>query len=297
MALIFPEDRTSYPGKITFRPIIEKNIVDNKFEELVSQSEVANQQSITSFNGQNSEQLTQNKGVSVSYGDICSLYLPAAIQFSDAVVYTNTELGTGGAAAEASVNQGLSAGQGISSFIEGFKTPADASLGKLAVGGLVEKFGAAEISSGIKSANRVTSNPNARALFESVTLREFTFSFKLIPDSRQEAQNIKDIIQFFRSELYPEDILFPFENIFLSLGYKFPNKFKIQMSYNGQPVATKIKPAYLKSLSTNYNSTSMGIHKDGNFSEVDLTMTFMEAKALSKADIVGDPEKNIEGGF
>ena len=52
----------------------------------------------------------------------------------------------------------------------------------------------------------MTTNPNTRSLFKSVSLREFTFQFKFIPLSEQEHDHVISIIKFFRTELYPEDI-------------------------------------------------------------------------------------------
>ena len=62
------------------------------------------------------------------------------------------------------------------------------------------------------------------------------------------------------------------------------------MYYGEEPfiteVGTRIKPAYLTDLQTVYNSSSMGMHYDGNFSEVDLSLTFLESKALSRTDVI-----------
>ena len=125
--------------------------------------------------------------------------------------------------------------------------------------------------------------PNSRALFESVPLREFTFQFKLIPNSQKEAEAIKRIIKFFRTELYPEDTNPTGQGV--SLGYKFPNKFDIRMSYSGRRVATGILPAYLRDVTVAYNSGSMGFFYDGNFTDVDLNVSFLESRPLKKTEI------------
>ena len=57
------------------------------------------------------------------------------------------------------------------------------------------------------------------------------------------------------------------------------------MSYNNQQVATKIKPVYLKDISTTYNPGNMGFHVDGKPSEVDITLAFVEERTLNKQDI------------
>ena len=58
----------------------------------------------------------------------------------------------------------------------------------------------------VKQASGVTLNPNTRSLFKSVALREFAFQFKFIPLSKQEHDTVIKIIDFFRQNLYPENI-------------------------------------------------------------------------------------------
>ena len=58
----------------------------------------------------------------------------------------------------------------------------------------------------VKQASGVTLNPNTRSLFKSVALREFAFQFKFIPLSKQEHDTVIKIINFFRQNLYPENI-------------------------------------------------------------------------------------------
>jgi hypothetical protein len=227
------------------------------------------------------------------------LYLPQAIQIADAASYNNTNLGTLGAVAEQALLQGggivSAAGQSLyeagKSVINSFKGSMDTPLGKLAAVRTVEKVGIDGITGAVKSVNRVTVNPNTRALFDSVPLREFSFTFKMIAQSREEAEAIKDIIKYFRTELYPATFGDPKTNV--SVGYQFPDLFNIRFAYLAastsgrveKPIATKIKPSYLKSVNTVYNAGSMGMHADGNFTEVDLTLTFIEAKALRRSDI------------
>ena len=140
---------------------------------------------------------------------------------------------------------------------------------------------------------RVAVSRRGPALFNSVPLRSFTFSFKMIPTSAFESRNIQEIITFFRRELYPEEILANLADIGeISVGYRFPNRFGIKMYYgqgdNVREVGTRIQPAYLTDMQTVYNSSTMGMHYDGNFSEIDMTLTFLESKALSRKDVIAE---------
>ena len=106
----------------------------------------------------------------------------------------------------------------------------------------------------------------------------------MIPTSKKETEQIKGIIKFFRKELYPQVI--PIREI--NAGYEFPNVFEIKMDYqNKKTLATKILPSYLRNFSATYNASSMGFLEGGDFSEVDISMSFIEANTLHR-DLVNE---------
>lgn len=220
-----------------------------------------------------------------------SLYLPQGIQFTDGAEYQNIDLGALGATAERAVNTG----QGITSSIANLAADEVGSLvssiaagnteaAKAAGANLASRYGGEKIGGGVRSALQVTMNPNSRSLFRAVAIRKFTFAFKLIPNSAVEAEEIKKIIKFFRSNMYPEEKSFAE----ISYAYKYPAPFLIRMSYKNKDVATKILPAYLENVAVGYNSTTMGMHQDGNFIETDLQLSFVETRALKKSEVEGD---------
>lgn len=221
-----------------------------------------------------------------------SLYLPIGLQYRDNVQYENMDLGGIGAGIESGLRSGSGA---INALIEGGLKTLTAGLGgstgtdvaKLGTVKLAAKF-PDEISGAFKSAAGVTTNPNTRVLFKSVGLREFSFIFKFIATSPREAEEIKEIIKLFRTELYPENINLPVGNSEISIGYKFPNKFQISIEYDGEEIATRIKPCFLRDVSTNYNSTAMSIHEDGNFTEIEMTLAFQETRTLNRKDVEED---------
>lgn len=136
----------------------------------------------------------------------------------------------------------------------------------------------------VKSATRITSAPNQRTLFQQVGIRTFVFTFKMIANNRAEAQEVKNIVKFFRQELYPEKILVGESGI--PLAYKFPNMFEIDIKnrYGDNP-AFKIQRCYLRDVQTSFNSAATGMHQDGNFVEVDISLSFQEITALHKQQI------------
>lgn len=211
-------------------------------------------------------------------GATCTLYLPQGIQIADKVEYENADLGLGGAGIEAAAGGSKTAESDIASYVD--QAGMGGGMGQM-VANITKKFDGSGIANGVRAVNRRAPNPNTRALFKQVSLRAFAFTFKLVPVSREEAASIPEIIKFFRTELYPKEE----KAGDVSLGYKFPNQFKITMMYDGQEVGTPIKECYLESFMTNYNPSSQAMHSDGNFAEVDISMNFLEGKALSRTDI------------
>jgi hypothetical protein len=223
-----------------------------------------------------------------------SIYLPVGLAFRDNVAYDNMDLGGLGAAAERGLQSGTGAisemiDAGMKTLSSGLTGSGGSDMAKLGAVKLASK-GPDELAGAFKSAGRVTTNPNTRVLFKQVGLRDFSFTFKFIPTSAKEAEECKEIVKFFRTELYPEDITLDVGASKISVGYKFPNRFQIDVLYDGDFVANKIKPVYLRDVTTNYNTTAMSFHEDGNFTDIEMTLSFQESRTLSRTDVE-------EGGF
>jgi len=221
-----------------------------------------------------------------------TLYLPQSILFSDRVNYSaDTDLGIiGSAAYQALQNQGslMQMGREILNVgIPDFAALGDALRQGLGTAGPAAQVAAlrvsrrinSEVAGAISGATGIALNPNKRSILESVPIRTFQFSFKLIPTSRIESSQIEYIIAYFRYHMYPEAVGTG------GIALKFPSKFNISLSYDGKPVTTKLLPCWLESVSTTYNGSSMAMHDDGGFQEVDITLGFREERALTKKDI------------
>lgn len=216
------------------------------------------------------------------------LYLPQGLQFRDNVTYENVDVGASGAAVSQGASILSSMADGVGSFVQGMSGGASDGLAKLATVRLAQSAGkfSDEVTAGLKLQTGVTTNPNQRSLFKQVNMREFQFNFKLVARSRKEAEQIKSIVNFFRSELYPDDIEVQISGQEISLGYNFPNKFNIEFEYDGKTIAHKVKPCFLRSVDTTYNASQMAFHQDGEFIEVDMNLNFTETVTLSKKDIL-----------
>ena len=236
--------------------------------------------------------------VSLSTDKRISLYLPKAIQIQDTVTYDNAfQLGLIGGAVEAGLKNGAGSmvGSAIGAIAAEAGGLANTVLGR--TGGMSQE--AAGILSGkiaaklpfgegaagaIRSQSGLTTNPNTRAIFKDVPLRNFSFAFQLIPTSQNEAIAIEKIIKTFRTELYPIAL----ERGGVNVGYRFPNRFLIKVKYNNREIkGIRFLPVYMQSFNATYNAATGGMHSDGRFSAVDISMTFTETRAISKKDIEG----------
>jgi hypothetical protein len=219
------------------------------------------------------------------------LYLPPGINFRDGISYSDT---TNLGAIGASIEKSLQSGEGIAraafnafvtdskGLIDGLRTGVGGDAGSLAALKVANKFSKFErANAALSSATRVALNPNTRTLFQSVPVRSFAFQFKMIPNSASEVKTIEAIIKRFRTVMYPEEI----GTDAISLGYKFPDPFEIKMFYNNSEVFTKILPSYLRDINVTYNTSGMGFHEDGGFTDCDVSLTFTESRPLSKDDV------------
>jgi hypothetical protein len=222
------------------------------------------------------------------------LYLPAAIQVNDAVQYEQFELGAVGAVGAAGMRAGQGAFSALARGVEGSfsslvslfqENIADQRGARLAAARLAEAVNSTA-GGAVRSALATTVNPNTINLFKSVQLREFSFNFTMIANSPQEADQIENIVRFFRATMYPDTINIDPSGLNVPIGYEFPDKFQIEMRYNGEQVGVRILNSVLRSVQTNYNPQSMSWHKDGKPSEVTLSLNFGEERTLNRNDIL-----------
>ena len=231
------------------------------------------------------------------------MYFPISQTFVDTIGYTGANLSTLGAGVEAGSNLGTDGiKSGLSTLIGQFgqnlisilSDPAAALTGAAKTD--AARVGASRIMGkapfGVGTAatllNRMIVNPNVRTLFTGVNVREFAFQFKLIATSPEEGEVIQKIIKIFRKEAYPEAFQVPLGGeTNVSLGYNFPNAFKITFNFKGAQNKNipKILPCYLRNVSHTINPTGGSFRNDGKANEIDLTLAFTEFRALQSQDI------------
>lgn len=234
--------------------------------------------------------------------DEVRLYMPPQIQIVDGVNIQNLDLNAFGAGVERGIQTGsgpieaIAEGtmNGINSFVDALRGNLDAEGARAFASRTSAMFSSDTTSGAIQSALRTTPNPNTRMIFRSVNIREFSFDFIMIPTSPAETEEIKKIVHTFRKHLYPKTI--ELEGTGIPIAYRFPNVFQIDMYYGDKNLgdinpSLKFQRMYLRNFSANYNPNSMGFHKNGDFNEVQISLTFTETKALTYEDIASEMEQ------
>lgn len=235
----------------------------------------------------------------IGSGRKCRLYLPSTIQFQDQVSYSNIDLGILGGAAAAALQSGGNAGdlmravggRVVSTFTDlqgAFTDFATSETAQVAALRLARRLNT-EVQGAIETSTGLAINPNKRASLRGPEIRTFRFTFKLIPNSAEEAREVKRIVQFFREEMYPDAN----DDYGVSTALRFPSKFNIDMYYDSRRVATKILPCFLTGVDVVHNASGMSFHTDGSPQETDISLQFTEERTLTKRDII--PELNDDG--
>lgn len=229
--------------------------------------------------------LTDNKS--------CAMYMPPGFQVADIMRYESASPGLLGGVAEnlLSDNNDYSAEdiRNIASTGAAAATQAAAATIGNALGGgagaVVGGVGATSAGAAVEAvrAKRMQNitNPNEFMLFRAPGIRQFSFTFNMIPSSARESDETFEIIKYFRERMYPtlgaNDLMFNFPEVFT---IKFKN-------VDGIP---RIAESALTNASTQFNPNSMSYFKRGNRPvEIGLTLSFQELMPLT--------QKNIKDGF
>jgi hypothetical protein len=138
-------------------------------------------------------------------------------------------------------------------------------------------------------------NNNVELLFNGPTLRSFTFTFRLTPREKKEAESIKKMIRMFKTEMHPS--LSPAELFLLA-----PNIFKLKYMAKGSgedkyhPYLNRIKMCALKDFSVSYtpDGSYMTYAENSSMTAYELSMTFAEISPIYKQDYT-DSEEGLLG--
>ena len=143
-------------------------------------------------------------------------------------------------------------------------------------------------------------NSNIELLFSGVSLRGgFGFDFNMIPRSKKESEQIKDIIRFFKSEMAAKKGAET--RAAAGLFIKSPSVFKLQYMSGGKshPFLNQFKICALTSMSVNYTgSGTYATYSDATPVHMIMTLAFQELTPIYNEDYVdknGKIKKTLTG--
>ena len=250
------------------------------------------------------------------------LQIPSQVQDGNSVNYgdssMNTIVGAGIQGATDIMTRGAeeltkegSVGDKISGFTEATKSSISNALGAIGVknpSAVAQSFVTKQLAASVVntlggnvSINQILArqegqifNPNMELLFNGVNLRNFRFSFKMTPRSREEAEQCKLIIRTFKMNMAPKVTSGRGgQSLFLNT----PNVFQLRYKsgFRNHPFLHKFKQCFLTDISVNY--TGEGVYATyENREPVSMIMdlTFKELEPIYDQDYFNDRGRDLD---
>ena len=133
-------------------------------------------------------------------------------------------------------------------------------------------------------ANGEIINPNLEILFSDVTLRNFSFRYKLVPRNQRESEQVKLIIRAFKRNMAPQAIGSDGASDFF---LRSPNVFKLRYRTGNKnhPFLNKFKQCFLTDMQTRYTGEGVySTYDDGTPVSIELNLTFKELQPIYDID-------------
>jgi hypothetical protein len=201
--------------------------------------------------------------------DAIALYVDGPPTVKYGMNYANKELGTLLGALSGGIGENLMNIGGESGVALG------ASLAKLP-----GAFGAADVGSALGISSGTALNPFRETVFESVDFRSFTFKYKFFPKNKDESADVFRIIETFKFHMHPE----------MSDGklfFIYPSEFNITYYFgnNRNPYFHKFTTCVLESMDVSYGGEQFSSFRNGEPTEINMSLTFRELEVLTKSMI------------
>jgi hypothetical protein len=145
----------------------------------------------------------------------------------------------------------------------------------------------------------IARNPHRVVLFESVDLRSHRFSYRFVPQNRQESDDLYQIIRWFKRHSHPGYASTIDNNITKRLGaengisvgrhfFSYPSYFKMQFHF--PQYLFEMKPCFLQDISVDYHPamTPSYANIDGGApapTAINISLTFRETSIVTRQDI------------
>ena len=223
--------------------------------------------------------------------DSVAIYLPPNVQDTITATYNDVSTGMLGFAAAAGLDFSSAVGakdyEAAAGALVGGATGVLTEGAKKAAAALAEAISGGEGAAGlVNRAFGQADNPYIEVLFESMSVREFTYNFTFAPRSEEETQDVQEIIQLFRFHMAPE--LQGGQSRFLTL----PSEFDIHYMYMAKDGTNsendyynKIATCVCTNVAVDYTPGKVSSFADGAPTQITMGVTFKETETLHKDKI------------
>ena len=246
----------------------------------------------------------QKSSDDVGYGSKSSrgtviLPIPEGIQDSNSASWGEGNMGPIETATMGMAIKGIEGGFG--GAVDAVKNVFDKSLNAATVGTtqkMIQTFfasqatkaltGSGDFNQNLSRATGAVFNSNTELLFSGVSLRPgFSFSFDMVPRSKKESDEIKDIIRFFKSESAAQKGAAGGDAAGLFL--KSPSVFRLRYmsGVKSHPFLNQFKICALNAMSVNYTASgTYATYSDATPVHMQMTLTFQELTPIYREDYI-----------
>lgn len=218
-----------------------------------------------------------------------SLYMPATVGLQQESKYGEAEIGASVATAIASY-KGYNEGQGFLNTIGTTSGALGSAISETGANALKSALdaGAAGAKASQEIANGKVFNNRMEVVFEGIGRREFSFTFKMMPKSQNEALMVRQIVNQFRFYMAPSFDGAPST----SRTFIVPATFDIEYHYSGgvNSFLNKISTSVLKTCNVTYGGERVQFFKpiqgDGASPvETQIELNFQELEVITREKI------------
>ena len=220
--------------------------------------------------------------------DVIAMFAPSGFTIEDSGNYGSVNFGV----ADSISNLGRDVIQDAGAKTKGQIGKMSVAESSLITQAVLKAAGADnELMSVATSKQKIVFNNKTTATFEDMTIRTFSFTFKMVPVNNPDSEAILKIEETLRANMYPEAS---------ASGYalKYPPEFRVTFKRGKEDdkFMPKLMKCYLTSMSTQYNSNGNMFHSDGAPTDTTITLNFQETRQLRRGDFKKKtPEAAKEG--
>ena len=239
------------------------------------------------------------------------LPIPEGIQDSNSASWGSGDMGPIQTAVMG-MSAKIVAGEGVGDAVTAVKNVFDKSLNAATTGTtqkMIQTFfaskatqaltGSGDFNQALSRQTGVVFNSNTELLFNGVSLRPgFSFSFDMVPRSKRESDEIKDIIRFFKSESAAQKGAAAGDASGLFL--KSPSVFRLRYMSGGNPhpFLNQFKICALNAMSVDYTASgTYATYSDATPVHMVMTLTFQELTPIYREDYMESGGKTYKSSI